>query len=288
MTLGWTPRQRSTLGRRFLWIAVLVGLAAVATDFTAQSPATPPVRVRVLSYNIHHGEGVDTVLDLDRIARVIRSVTPDLVSLQEVDRRAARSKSVDQPAELAGLTGLHVVFGANIPLQGGDYGNAVLSRWPILRSENHRLPNVDAGEQRGVLEVHVEAPGAGSPLVLWATHFDHRPNDAERVASAQAIEDRVLTQPGVPALLVGDLNDVPSSPTLAALVRRWTRSNADVQPTIPVARPARQIDHVLFRPADRWRVIETRVLDEAVASDHRPLFAILELRSAGAMSPVSR
>ena len=271
-----TPRRNA--GRWPRWIAVLTAVVAIVTAVTAsQSPPAPAVRARVLSYNIHHAEGVDKVLDLARIARVISSAQPDLVALQEVDRRATRSASVDQPAELGRLTGLRHVFGPNIPLQGGDYGNAVLSRWPIIRSVNHQLPNVDAGEQRGVLEVHVEAPGARTPVVLWATHFDHRSNDAERRASAQSIEARIRQQPDAAALLVGDLNDVPASSTLKLLGAMWTRSNTDVLPTIPVGKPARQIDYVLYRPANRWRAIATRVLDEAVASDHRPLLAVLEL-----------
>ena len=269
-------------GQRPGWRAalLLLGLAAAVAGPAGQTPAPGTERVRVLSYNIHHGEGVDTVLDLERIARVIRSVDPDLVALQEVDRKATRSGSIDQPAELARLTGLQAVFGPNIPLQGGDYGNAVLSRWRILESENHRLPNVDAGEQRGLLEVHVEAPATKARVVLWATHFDHRKSDAERVASVQALRARIGPQADRPALLAGDLNDVPASRTLAALAADWTRTNADVLPTIPVGTPARQIDYVLFRPAGRWRAIETRVLDEAVASDHRPIFAVLELRAA--------
>ena len=257
---------------------VLAGLAWLAAGPAAQAG---PERVRVLSYNIHHGEGVDGRLDLERIAGVIRSVEPDLVALQEVDRRATRSGSVDQPAELARLTGLQAVFGANIPLQGGEYGNAVLSRWRILQSENHHLPNVDAGEQRGVLEVHVESAVTKTRVVLWATHFDHRRPDAERLASAEAIRLRVARQATTPALLVGDLNDVPASPTLTALSADWTRTNPEILPTIPVGTPARQIDYVLFRPAPRWRAVETRVLEEAVASDHRALFAVLELRPAG-------
>jgi endonuclease/exonuclease/phosphatase family metal-dependent hydrolase len=266
---------------------VPLALAALVAAVSAQAPASAPLRVRVLTYNIHHAEGVDTVLDLDRIARVIRSVDPDLVALQEVDRKATRTKSVDQPAELSRLTGLAAVFGPNIPLQGGDYGHAVLSRWPVARSENHRLPNVDAGEQRGVLEVHVTPPGFGAPIVLWATHFDHRGNDAERRASAAAIEALVARQPATPAVLAGDLNDVPASPTLTALGARWTRSNPTVVPTIPARKPARQIDYVLFRPAARWRVVETRVLDEAVASDHRAVLAVLDLVREGASPPMT-
>src|SRR5690606_4366306 len=111
---------------------------AVAAD------AAEPLRLRVLSYNIHHAEGVDGKLDLERIAEVIRAAKPDLVALQEVDRNARRTGSVDQPAELARLTEMQVVFGSNIELQGGHYGNAVLSRFPIASERNHLLPNVDA------------------------------------------------------------------------------------------------------------------------------------------------
>jgi len=266
-------------------ITLLIALGVLATAAVAQSPATAPLRVRVLTYNIHHAEGVDKVLDLERIARVIRSAEPDLVALQEVDRKATRTKSIDQPAELSRLTGLAVVFGPNIPLQGGDYGNAVLSRWPVSRSENHRLPNVDAGEQRGVLEVHVTPPGFAESIVLWATHFDHRGNDAERRASAAAIEALVAGRPAMPALLAGDLNDVPASPTLTALGTHWTRSNPTVLLTSPASKPSRQIDYVLVRPASRWRAVETHVLDEAVASDHRPVLAVLELARPGVSTP---
>ena len=267
---------RRPVSRVFALLVVLVGTAVAALP-GGQTPPAPAVLARVLTYNIHHAEGVDGTLDLDRIARVIRSVQPDLVALQEVDRRATRSSSIDQPAELGRLTGLTADFGANIPLQGGEYGNAVLSRWPIVRSANHRLPNRDNGEQRGVLEVHLEAPGTRTSVVLWATHFDHRSNDEERRASAEAIEARIREQPDVPAILAGDLNDVAGSPTLASLGQSWVRTNTDILPTIPAGQPRRQIDYVLVRPARRWRVLETRVLDEAVASDHRPLLAVLEL-----------
>ena len=74
--------------------------------------------------------GVDRKLDVPRIARVIKSVKPDLVALQEVDNKAGRSGRVDQATELARLTGMRPVFGANIPLQGGHSGNAILSRFP--------------------------------------------------------------------------------------------------------------------------------------------------------------
>jgi endonuclease/exonuclease/phosphatase family metal-dependent hydrolase len=233
-------------------------------------------RLRVLSYNIHHAEGIDGRLDLERIARVITESKADLVALQEVDRKAARTKSVDQPAELARLTGLHVAFGGNIELQGGDYGNAVLSRFPIRRHENHKLPCFENGEQRGVLDVEIEWPDSTSRLRLLATHLDHRRDDRERVASAQAI-NALVQQAELPVLLAGDLNDVSGSSALVEFGKSWARSNAQPLPTIPVNKPTRQIDFVLSRPTGRWHAVETRVLDEAVASDHRAILAILEL-----------
>ncbi|MBC7964895.1 MAG: endonuclease/exonuclease/phosphatase family protein [Fuerstia sp.] len=232
--------------------------------------------LRVLSYNIHHAEGIDGKLDVARIARVINDCQPDLVSLQEVDKLVERTKSIDQPSELARLTNMHVVFGANIELQSGHYGNAILSRFPVTHSENHLLPCLNDGEQRGVLEGSVQLPNNTS-LRLFATHFDHRTNDAERQQSARAVQSLIKDSNDHPAILAGDLNDTLSSPTLNLLLEQWFRTSEEVQPTVPVTIPDRQIDFVLFRPAQRWKVVESRVLEEAIASDHRPILAVLEL-----------
>lgn len=245
----------------------------------AEEEPPRPLRLRVLSYNIHHGEGIDGKLDLERIARTIRSAEPDLVSLQEVDRGVARSNRVDQPAELAKLTKMHVAFEANIRYQGGDYGNAVLSRFPIRRHTNHALPRFDDGEQRGVLEVELDLPD-GERLLFLSTHLDHRAGDRERLASAGAINELIVRREGRPALLAGDLNDLPDSAVLREFGREWVRANEEILPTIPVSEPARQIDYILYRPAEAWDVVEARVLDEAVASDHRAILAVLERRAA--------
>jgi len=253
-----------------LWLALVVlAINPLAAD--------EPVRLRVLSYNIHHAEGVDRKLDLERIAAVILSAEPDLVALQEVDRRVARSQSVDQPAELARLTKMHVAFGGNIELQGGQYGNAILSRFPIQSHRNVHLPNFENGEQRGAIVATIAIPGLRESLLLLATHLDHRRSDRERVASAEVLNRLVAEQPQRPALLAGDLNDVHGSSTLEELGKQWAHSTPAPLPTIPVTNPARQIDFVLFRPQPRWQVVEVQVLDESVASDHRPILAVLEL-----------
>jgi len=256
----------------------LIGIDRARRELVlAERETSSAPRLRVLTYNIHHGEGVDRRLDLERIARVIREVAPDVVALQEVDRGAARTGGVDQPQELARLTGMHVVMGENIPLQGGHYGNAVLSRAEILRSRNHLLPCLENGEQRGVLEVEFDWPEPGRTIRLLATHFDHRPDDRERQASAEAVNRLALTQPGQLAILAGDLNATPDSRTLEIVRTVWTPAQREPLPTIPVDAPARQIDYVLTSPRDAWRTIESRVLPEAVASDHRALLSVFEL-----------
>jgi endonuclease/exonuclease/phosphatase family metal-dependent hydrolase/pimeloyl-ACP methyl ester carboxylesterase len=232
------------------------------------------VTLRVMTWNVHHCRGVDDKLDIERIARVIADVAPDLVALQEVDQNTARTGNVDQPAELARLTGMEVVFGPNIELQGGKYGNAVLSRLPITQSRNHQLPNIDQGEQRGVLEVVIELPDRRQ-LTLLATHFDHRRDARERVESAQFVNQLLEQRETEGCLLAGDLNAGPNDAPLQLLWSEWTNTSSTVLPTIPVAEPQRQIDFVLVRPGDRIRPVTAEVLDEATASDHRAVVTTL-------------
>lgn len=231
--------------------------------------------IRILSYNIHHGEGMDGKVDLTRLARVIRSVSPDIVSLQEVDCRKSRTGMVDQIHELAHLTGMEGTFGCAIDSQqDGRYGNAVLSRFPTQRSKNFPLP----GEPRAVLAVEVTLPlmeGRPSTVVFMATHLDTQ--SEPRQASISLLEESLAFFPGVPTLLAGDLNAVPQSPTLMALRRNWVNVTEDQKLVTIPQRDPKQIDYILFRPAGRWRVVDAQVIDERVASDHFPLFAILEL-----------
>lgn len=267
-------------------LGLLSLLATVVLGTTLASSPTPQGQpVRVLSYNIHHGEGTDGRIDLGRLADVILATRADIVALQEVDRGAARTAGVDQAAELARLTGLGMEFGQTIPLQGGQYGNAVLSRWPIRQATNRALPNPAGGEARAVLAVETVAPN-GESITVLATHFHHTEDEANRVASAEALLALFPAEAGpgprdAPMLLVGDLNATPDSRPLALLLASWfVAGAADLAPTGPAAEPRRKIDYVLYRPSGRWRVIESRVVAEPVASDHRPVLAVLELRPA--------
>lgn len=249
-----------------LMLALLAGCHAAA-----------PTEIRVLSYNIRHGEGMDGKIDLERIAAVIRAADPDLVALQEVDRGVRRTNGEDQPARLAELTGMQAVFEKNIDFQGGEYGNAILSRLPVVSHCNHPLPKMYPSEQRGVLEVRVRA--GGRPLMFLATHFDYHPDDSERVASVQTLKKLVDDQSDMPVIVAGDLNSTPESRVIqlmsSFLSDACGPAITDVL-TFPAENAERRIDYIFFS-AD-LRVTEFRVIAEPIASDHRPILATLVMQ----------
>ena len=256
-------------------VAFLCALCVLCVENS--SHAELPEEIRVVTYNIHHGEGTDGKLDLERIAAVINAEKPDLVGLNEVDQGVRRSQGIDEPAVLAKLTGMTHVFEKNIDHDGGKYGNAVLSRLPIVRHENHKLPSDYEGEQRGVLEI--EVGDKDESLLFLCTHLDYRPDDHERLASIETIENVVAHSDGQPVILAGDLNATPESKVMETFAKTWGRSNSDPVATFPAAKPEKQIDYILFRPAAEWEVVECRVLDEAVASDHRGMMAVLRRKA---------
>jgi len=104
------------------------------------------------------------------------------------------------------------------------------------------------------------------------------------VKAAEALLAITAEEPDLPSLLAGDLNALRDSRPMRKLAEAWQVAG-DVLPTFPSAAPTRQIDYILYRPAHRWRVVEVRVLDEAVASDHRPILAVLELLPESATEP---
>lgn len=263
----------------------MAAAAPLAASRITTSPAAtpqPPLRpLRVLTYNIHYGQGMDGRYDIPRIAAVIAGLEPDLVALQECDVGVRRSGRVHEVAELARLTGLAARFGPTQHYEGGLFGNAVLSRLPIRDVRIDPLPYTEATADRttyprGAVTVTVALPD-GAPLRFVSTHFQH--NVAEdRLAEAQAINRLLVADDDpMPTILAGDINAMPESEPVAELLRHWHNVSEDPpRPTVPVAAPTARIDYIFCRPAARFRVVETRVIAETMASDHRPVFAILE------------
>jgi endonuclease/exonuclease/phosphatase family metal-dependent hydrolase len=158
-----------------------------------------------------------------------------------------------------------------MPYQGGAYGMAVLSRWPLQRSENLRLP--DGEEPRSALEVVVELPRTGARLRFVGIHFYR--TEEERLAQARSLEEQ-LAYDSIPTVLAGDFNSEPGTAVMEHLASTWhIVDKGEDSFTFSSFAPEREIDYVLLRPSERLGVLWERVLSEPIASDHRPIFVEL-------------
>ncbi len=229
-----------------------------------------PRPLTVMSYNIHYGVGMDKALDLERIAAVISAENPDIVGLQEIGNKAMAD-------ELSRLTGMPSVFG---PSKGSDdaYGDAVLCRHPFEWAGNLSLPSASPSRYQAMaVDVDVSAIyGAGTAIRFVNTHFDWTDSigsEESRRASSTVIERGLCEDLPQFALLAGDLNAVPGSSPLVDLAAAGWHLPGLGQPMVThgAPEPTTQIDYVLVRPRQNWQVLEARVVDEPVASDHYPV-----------------
>jgi endonuclease/exonuclease/phosphatase family metal-dependent hydrolase len=240
--------------------------------------------LRVLVFNIHAGIGTDGELDLQRVGRVIRSSRADVVGLQEVDRHfSARSDWADQGRKLARELDMHLVYGANIdeepPAPGRprvQYGNAILSRYPIVSSGNTLLYRSEGEEQRGLLRAVVDLPGAD--LEVFNTHLSAT-SAADRAQQTTQIRQLIGTPGQRPVVLVGDLNATPEAPEIATLngflSDSWTVAGEGRGYTYDSEDPVKRIDYIYT--SEGLQLLHSRVVDtHRVASDHLPV--AVELR----------
>lgn len=249
---------------------------------TADNSDTTITQLRVLSYNIHYARSVYNLPNLKRIAKIIRSTNPDIVALQEIDRGRPRAWFVDQVEKLEQLTGLMAVFGPNKTVNnGGQSGNAILSRFPVISHKNYLLPRLYGG-QRSMLQVDLVMPKEynydDNILHFFNVHLEAQKKDSlERIASANFIEDIVQPILGNPMILAGDFNDVPESQTMSIFRNIWgIAGDEEIFKTFPSIAPYKQIDYILFHPKDSWKIVKVSVINEKIASDHRPVLAVFE------------
>ncbi len=250
--------------------------------------------IRVLTYNIHHGEGADRRIDPARIAAVIRESGADVVGLNEVHHPATLpGRSLSLLDEIAATTGMSYVFGAALPHEDGGplpapYGNALLSRVPLGNAATGLLPGAPGSEVRGVVSATLGAP---LNAVCYVTHLEHR-LEALRLQQAHSLLE-IVGREWRPHLLIGDLNAVspgeedsqhPASGVPAALRAAGyldAQSFAGaIAPTCPSTSPVVCIDYV-WLPAElapalqRCEVWDTPLA--RVASDHLPVLATLQV-----------
>jgi endonuclease/exonuclease/phosphatase family metal-dependent hydrolase len=265
---------------RRIGVLVLTALCLlVAVPASAVPVVSSAVSLRVLSYNIHTGIGVDGRLDLARTADVIRESRADVVALQEVDVHwGARSQFRDQARDLADALRMRLFFAPIYdlaPLTPGQprrqYGVAILSRLPMPHTANHQITRLSTVDENPTPR---PAPGfaeavvlvRGTPVHVYVTHLDFRPDPAVR---ARQVADMLRIMADGPTVLAGDFNATPDAPELAPL---WAELTA--APTGPTFE-ARRIDYVAVSPGIRVR---SASVPEADASDHRPVLAELAVR----------
>ena len=252
--------------RRYVVSVLVAGAFLVLPGCQTGSvqPQTPGT-LRVLTYNIHHGEGMDKQFDYRRLAKVINDLSPDLVALQEVDVGTERASGVDQAALLGRLCQMHYAFGQAMPYQGGWYGDTVLSRFPIEKLLVHPLPYQFEQEPRAAVEVRLRPEGLG-PLAFVSTHLCHQKSE-NRLQQTQRLSRLFSKQEGGPVILAGDFNARPGSEPMKVLFDAgW----------IDTVAPRSAIDYVLVRPVDPWKVKEVTVVDAPVVSDHKPVLVVFQ------------
>lgn len=261
--------------------AVILAAMTLVTTLPAQETAGK-TSLRILCYNIHYGQGNDGVYDLERLAEVIKAVQPDLVALQEVDVMVRRSGKVHQASKLGELCGLKTFYGPTQHYEGGLYGNAILTNLPVSDVLIHPLPYTDATPElttypRAAIAVTVTAPD-GKPLRFISTHFQHNV-ETDRVNQAHAINELFAADgDDLRTILAGDMNAIPGSEPVQVLETKWQNAiDEAAAPTVPSQNPTSRIDYIFYRSKAQFRVEETKVIDEAMASDHRPVFAVLTL-----------
>lgn len=259
-------------------IFIVIFCLVYSFNLTCQTKVDSSRIVRVLSFNILHGATMNNDFDLDLIAKVIQDAKPDLVALQEVDFFTNRAKKMDLVTELAMRTKLVPLFGRAMPFDDGEYGEGILSRYSFLRTKVHPLRYDKGYEPRTALVVDVVIQ-SGDTIQFIGTHLDHIKDEGVRMKQAEDLVE-LFKNSTYPAILAGDLNALPDSNPMKEIYKLWTKSDLTNQPTYPSEQPTKKIDYVLYKPVNRWRVLETKVIDEKIASDHCPLLTVLELLPA--------
>jgi endonuclease/exonuclease/phosphatase family metal-dependent hydrolase len=240
----------------FLLLAILA-FGATATTVSAQ-------KVRVMSYNVRNGSGVDGIKDIKRCSKIILDARPDVVAVQELDSMSRRNRKYVL-GEMAKQTGYYDYYHRTIPYRGGAYGIGILSREKALSTEFYPLPC--RREPRGLLVVEFKK------YYLLCTHLSL--NAQDRLTSVHIIRD-IVSKLDKPVFIAGDMNATPSSAPIRAF-KEYTQVLNDVNKfTIPSNNPRKCIDYILGANG-RFKVKKDYVYSDVLASDHLPLYVDVKI-----------
>ena len=238
-------------------------------------------RLVVATYNVHTCVGVDHRYDPARIAQVLRELQADIIGLQEVDAGHRHGRRVDQWLFLAEATGLGLVRGASLIDHRGRFGNAILTRFPVIGVRQIDL-SVPGREPRGAIDVDLAVEGR--VLRVIATHLGL--NAAERRIQARRLVERLAAVAGRHdgLIIMGDLNEWRGSRGgIRTLERRFGGEPA--LRTFPSWLPLLRLDRIYAGGgASLSGATVHRTPLARIASDHLPLKASLAWREADAVS----
>ena len=264
---------------RHFYLFVFILLASCSPK--AMVNKNNPNEIRVLTYNIHHAnppsKSKDGFIDIDAIAKVIEFQSPDLVALQEVDVNTKRSGNINEAVILATKLKMNFYFFKAIDHDGGDYGVAILSKYPLSNPQTYKLPNNgDAKAEPRVLGIGTATLPDGRKIRFASTHLDAQKSDENRMK--QVTEINKLTEgESLPLILAGDFNANTGSEAIKVFDQQFVRSCTDCGFTIPVISPKNTIDHIAYKKGGNFSVLSHQVINETYASDHLPVLAILQL-----------
>jgi endonuclease/exonuclease/phosphatase family metal-dependent hydrolase len=254
------------------------------------------VRFRLLTYNIHRAIGIDRRFRPERIAKIIEHHDPDVVTLQEVDSGAPRSRMLDLAAHLASILRYdHWASGMNVFLRAGRYGNATLSRFPIAFHGNIDLA-LGAIIRRGALHTQVLVPlppaeGRGAPAAVPLDVFNVHLSLTQRYRHRQLphmLRHETLSKlcaRSSACVVAGDTNDWRGTLRAAFLTpagfhcatNRGVDSRWSLK-TYPSFAPTAGLDKVFYRgPLRMLHTFRSRLRAARVASDHLPVVVDFEL-----------
>ncbi|HEY3054419.1 MAG TPA: endonuclease/exonuclease/phosphatase family protein [Thermoanaerobaculia bacterium] len=228
--------------------------------------------VRVMTYNIQGHAASRRPDHLPKIAEVISAAAPDVVGLQEVHCKT-RASIIDQAEHLASLTGLHLAFGRSCSIEGGDYGNAVLTRHSIAASHVYPLPG--SGEPRSLLQTDIAVDR--SQFTFFVTHLAAwgRLLRVARIRQVTELGD-IIARGAFPHVLCGDFNVPPGAEEMSVLLSHGHLHicGEPREATFPMTR--QRLDYIMCDP--RWEFVSSEVIRRG-PSDHWPFVVELKLRS---------